>query len=44
VRDGKKWSGWSLAIVENSMIGKKTQPTLGELRRLASQIGQGISS
>jgi hypothetical protein len=31
----------SLAIVENSLGGKKTQPSIGELRRFATEIGSG---
>jgi hypothetical protein len=31
----------SLAIVENSLRGQKTQPRVGELRRLAAEIGSG---
>jgi hypothetical protein len=31
----------SLAIVENSLSGLKTQPSIGELRRLAAEIGLG---
>lgn len=31
----------SLAIVENSLSGQKTQPRVGELRRLAAEIGSG---
>jgi hypothetical protein len=31
----------SLAIVENSLRGQKTQPSIGELRRLGTEIGAG---
>jgi hypothetical protein len=31
----------SLAIVESSLRGRKTQPSVGELRRLAAEIGSG---
>jgi hypothetical protein len=31
----------SLAIVENSLSGKKTQPSIAELRRLAKVVGSG---
>jgi hypothetical protein len=34
----------SLAIVENALRGEKTQPSIGELRRLAGEIGAGHKS